>query len=124
MKLRFSVKYFLATVVLFMIELSIATVFRNLFFVRAFLGDVIAVVFLFTLILSFIKVENKNLLILGVFVFACLLEFGQYFHLAELLGFKKGSIMYIVIGNSFAWEDILCYFAGCVLLYIFVKFEK
>ena len=42
----------------------------------------------------------------------------------NILGFEKGSIMYIVIGNSFAWEDILCYFAGCVLLYIFVKFKK
>ena len=124
MKLRFSLKYFVATIVIFLVELSIATVFKNWFFVRAYLGDVIAVMFLYTLILSFIKVENKNLVILGVFVFACLLEFGQYFHVAELFGFKKGSIMYIVIGNSFAWEDILCYFAGCVLLYIFVKFKK
>ena len=124
MKINFNLKYFLATIVLFLIELLIATVFKNWFFVRAYLGDVIAVMFLYTLILSFMKVENKNLVILGVFVFACLLEFGQYFHVAELLGFKKGSIMYIVIGNSFAWEDILCYFAGCVLLYIFVKFKK
>ncbi len=120
----FNIKYFIASVVVFFVEVLIATVLKECFFVRAYLGDVIVVILLYTLLLSFFKVENHPKLIFGIFIFSCLIEFMQYFHVAELLGFKKGSLMYIVIGNSFAWEDILCYAVGCLLLYLFIKLKK
>jgi hypothetical protein len=66
---------------------------------------------------------NDTKLILGIFAFSCLIEFAQFFNIAEKLGFKPGSLMYIVIGNSFSWIDILCYGVGCLVLYIFVKIK-
>ncbi|UOU99274.1 DUF2809 domain-containing protein [Chryseobacterium daecheongense] len=103
-------------------EVIIATKLEHIFFVRAYLGDVIVVILLYTLIKSFVKVNNQKL-IFCIFVFSCLVEFAQYFSMAEKLGFFPGSLMYIVIGNSFSWIDILCYATGCVLLYLYVKIK-
>lgn len=120
MKFQFSLKYLLLTLFIFLVEVLIATKLSHIFFVRAYLGDVIVVMLLYTFVKSFIKVNNEKL-ILGILIFSFLIEFAQYFNIAEKLGFQKGSLMYIVIGNSFSWIDNLCYAVGCLLLYIFVK---
>lgn len=120
MKLQFNLKYFLASIAIFLIEVLIATTLKDIFFIRAYLGDVIVVMLLYTMVKSLFKV-NEQKLILGILVFSCLVEFAQYFNIAEKLGFRPGSLMYIVIGNSFSWIDILCYVVGCLLLYLFVK---
>lgn len=122
MKFQFSLKYFLISIFIFLIEVLIATKLKDVFFVRAYLGDVIVVMLLYTLIKSFFSVNNEKL-ILGILIFSCLLEFAQYFNIAEKLGFRKGSLMYIIIGNSFSWIDILCYAVGCLLLYLFVRLK-
>ncbi|GAB0154893.1 hypothetical protein CHRYSEOSP005_01530 [Chryseobacterium sp. Alg-005] len=123
MKLKFNIRYFLLTLFLFLTEVFIAVRLEDIFFVRAYLGDVIVVILLFTLVRSFIKINSQKL-IMGIFVFSCLIEFAQYFKIAEKLGFPEGSLMYIVIGNSFSWVDILCYAAGCALLYLFVRIKN
>lgn len=123
MKIKFSLEYFLLTILLFCTEVLIATVFKNNFFVRAYLGDVIVVILLYTFVRSFLKI-NSIMLISGIFLFSCLIEFAQYFTIAEKLGFKPGSLMYIVIGNSFSWIDILCYAVGCLLLFIPVYLNR
>jgi hypothetical protein len=121
MKLTFNFKYLLATIIIFLVEVLIATILKDIFFIRAYLGDVIVVMLIYTFIKSFIQINNNQKLILGILVFSCLVEFAQYFNIAEKLGFQPGSLMYIVIGNSFSWIDILCYAVGCLLLYLFVK---
>ncbi|MGU3374489.1 ribosomal maturation YjgA family protein [Chryseobacterium sp. M5A1_1a] len=120
MKLQFSFKYFLLSVFIFLIEVLIATKLKGIFFVRAYLGDVIVVILLYTLVKSFFRVNNQKL-IWGILIFSFMVEFAQYFNIAEKLGFRPGSLMYIVIGNSFSWIDILCYAVGCLLIYLFVK---
>lgn len=122
MQLKLSLKYLLLTVFIFLIEVLIATVLKDIFFVRAYLGDAIVVILLYTFVKSFILIDNQKL-ILGIFIFSCMVEFAQYFNIAEKLGFQPGSLMYIVIGNSFSWIDILCYAAGCLVLYIWVKYR-
>ncbi|MBB4806858.1 DNA integrity scanning protein DisA with diadenylate cyclase activity [Chryseobacterium defluvii] len=123
MKLKFNLKYFLLTIFIFLTEVLIATKLKDFFFVRAYLGDVIVVILIYTFIRSFAKMNDQKL-ILGILAFSCLVEFAQYFNIAEKLGFREGSLMYIVIGNSFSWIDILCYAAGCFLLYLFVKIKS
>ncbi|KAB1231837.1 ribosomal maturation YjgA family protein [Chryseobacterium viscerum] len=120
MKLQFSLKYFLLTLLIFLVEILIATKLSGIFFVRAYLGDVIVVMLMYTFVKSFVKVNDQKL-ILGILIFSFLVEFAQYFHIAEKLGFRPGSLMYIVIGNSFSWIDNLCYAVGCLILYIFVR---
>lgn len=123
MRIKFSLKYFLITILIFLVEVLIATVLKDNFFIRAYLGDVIVVMLLYTFVKSFVIIDETKL-ILGIFVFSCLVEFAQFFNIAEKLGFQPGSLMYIVIGNSFSWIDILCYGAGCLILYIFVKIKS
>jgi hypothetical protein len=120
MKLQFSLKYFLLTLLIFLVEILIATKLSGIFFVRAYLGDVIVVMLMYTFVKSFVKVNDQKL-ILGILIFSFMVEFAQYFHIAEKLGFRPGSLMYIVIGNSFSWIDNLCYAVGCLILYIFVR---
>ncbi len=119
-KLKFNLTYFLISLVIFIVEVLIATVFSNIFFVRAYLGDIIVVMLLFTIVKSFFVIKNNHSLILGIFLFSCLVEWAQYFHIAEKMGLRPGSIMYIIVGNSFSWIDIVCYAAGCLLLFLFV----
>jgi len=124
MKFGFNLKYFVSTLLLFLLEVLIATKLKDIFFVRAYLGDVIVVMLIYTFIKSFFEIKNNQKLILGIFIFSCLVEFAQHFNVAEKLGFQPGSLMYIVIGNSFSWIDILCYAAGCLLLSVFVKITE
>jgi DNA integrity scanning protein DisA with diadenylate cyclase activity len=123
MKLQFSLKYLLLTVFIFLVEMLIATKLSHIFFVRAYLGDAIVVMLLYTFVKSFVKVNNEKL-ILGILIFSFLIEFAQYFNIAEKLGFRPGSLMYIVIGNSFSWIDNLCYAIGCLILYLIVRMTK
>lgn len=123
MKFKFSLKYLLITILIFLTEVLIATKLEHIFFIRAYLGDVIVAMLLYTFVKTFITINNQKL-ITGIFVFSCLLEFAQYFKIADKLGFQPGSLMYIVIGNSFSWIDILCYAVGCLLLFLFMKFNN
>ncbi|WP_347219291.1 DUF2809 domain-containing protein [Chryseobacterium sp.] len=123
MKFQLSLKYLLISIFIFLIEVLIATKLKDIFFVRAYLGDVIVVILLYTLVKSFFRVNNEKL-ILGILIFSCCVEFTQYFNIAEKLGFRPGSLMYIVIGNSFSWIDILCYAAGCLLLFVWIKLNN
>ncbi|MBF8457785.1 DUF2809 domain-containing protein [Kaistella sp. G5-32] len=119
--MKFSLKYFLLSILLFLIEVLIATVFKDIFFVRAYLGDVIVVILIYTLILTFFKVENRTKLITRIFIFSVIVEVLQYFKIADVLGLKPGSIAAIVVGNSFSWIDILCYAAGCTIIFLITK---
>ena len=120
MKFKFNLKYLLLSILIFLVEVLIATVLKDQFFIRAYLGDVIVVMLLYTLVKSFF-ITNDTKLILGIFAFSCLIEFAQFFKIADKLGFPEGSLMYVVVGNSFSWIDILCYGVGCLFLYVFVK---
>ncbi|HCR77510.1 MAG TPA: DUF2809 domain-containing protein [Chryseobacterium sp.] len=123
-RVTFNYTYFLATVFIFLTEVLIAIKLKDIFFVRAYLGDVIVVMLIYTFIKTFFRIEDNKKLILSILIFSFLIEFAQYFNIAEKLGFRKGSLMYIVIGNSFSWIDILCYLVGCLLLFVFIKFQK
>jgi len=115
--MKFSFKYFLIAIVIFLIEVLIATKLKDWFFVRAYLGDVFVVMLMYYFIKSFFDFEPVKLII-GIFIFSCLIELLQYFHFGELLGFKDNRLMMIILGNSFSWIDVLCYFAGCVILFL------
>lgn len=117
MKFSFQIRYFLIAMAIFLTEVLIATIFKDIYFVRAFLGDVLVVVLLYFLVLSFFRVERKGVLLLGIFAFSVMIEVAQYFKIAEKLGFAEGSVMHIVVGNYFSWGDIVCYAVGCLAMW-------
>lgn len=120
----FNYKYFLTTIFLFLAEVSIATFFKDIFWLRAYFGDVLVVILIYTFMLTFLEIKNKTLLNIGVFLFACVIEFAQYFHFAEWFGLKNNKIAMIVLGNSFSWIDILCYAMGSFCIFTFHKILK
>lgn len=124
MNFRFSLTYFLLSVLIFGIEYLIATVFKDIVFVRAYLGDVIVVWLLYTLVLTVVNFKNKYTLANGILLFSFAVETAQYFKLAEKLGYTPGSIMYILIGNSFSWWDMLCYLVGVMCLWLVIFWSR
>ena len=120
---KFYYKSFLIAIFIFVVEVLIATELKNIFFVRAYLGDVFVVMLMYYFIKAFFDF-NPTKLIVGIFIFSCLIEFAQYFHFGELMGFKDIRIVMIMLGNSFSWLDILCYFAGCVILFLITNIKS
>ena len=120
----FNYKYFLTTIFLFLAEASIATIFKDIIWLRAYFGDVLVVILIYTFILTFLEIKNKTPLNIGIFLFACVIEFAQYFHFAEWFGLKDNTIAMIVLGNSFSLIDILCYAMGSFCIFTFHKILK
>jgi hypothetical protein len=120
MQLKFNASYFYKTLVFFAIEVLIATVLSRIGILRAYVGDILVILLLYCLVLSFVKVKNKDKLLIGIFIFAVVVEVLQYFRIASYLGFSYGSLGYILLGNHFSWEDIVCYAIGCGIAKLFL----
>jgi DNA integrity scanning protein DisA with diadenylate cyclase activity len=84
---KFDYKNLLIAIVIFFIEVLIATKLKECFFVRAYLGDVFVVILMYYFIKAFFDFDSTKLIV-GIFIFSCLIEFAQYFHFGEILGFK------------------------------------
>lgn len=107
--------YLSLSVILFFVELFIALFVRDRF-IRPYFGDVLVVILVYTAV-RVVFPEKPKLLPIYVFIFAVLVEVLQYLDFAELLG--GGVILSTIIGTSFSWLDILCYFVGVILIYPF-----
>jgi hypothetical protein len=57
-------------------------------------------------------------LAVSVFVLGVLVECAQYFSLADRLGFARGGVGSIVIGNTFGLSDVWMYFAGALTAWV------
>jgi len=97
--------------------LVIIAIFVNDGFIRPYLGDVLVVVFVYCALRSIVEIK-LGLLPLFVFVFATLVEIGQYFHLVEFLGLQDNPIARIALGSTFDIADIICYAVGCAGLLV------
>ena len=117
-----NIKYLCAFIIILAIEIMIA-VFAKDNFIRSYLGDVLVVALIYTFVKTFVRSEIK-LLPLYIFIFAVLVEIGQYFHLIELLGLEDYTIARIIIGTTFDVKDILCYFVGCTGIWLFELWKK
>lgn len=108
--------YALLALAIFLVEVLIATRLVDLRFIRGSVGDFLVTGLLYFL-LQAARPSPPKALAAGVFVFACLVELAQYFHLADRLGFARGSVWHILLGNVFSWQDILMYGLGCLAAY-------
>lgn len=119
--MKFNSKYFFAALIIFLVEVAIATLFKSVSFVRAYLGDILVVILIYCFIRAFFRIKNTKKLLIGIFCFAVFVEVLQYFKIVTFFGFGKGTLGYILLGNHFSYEDILCYATGCFLAFIFDK---
>jgi hypothetical protein len=112
--MHFKPRYLIIALVIFVLEVLVATTFAAVPFIRGSISDILVVALIYYLILAFVRVHEVALA-LGVLLFAYAVEVGQYFRIADVLGFERGSLMSILIGTTFSWEDLLMYLLGCVL---------
>ncbi|WP_295337661.1 DUF2809 domain-containing protein [Flavobacterium sp.] len=117
--LHFNRTYFLLTVLLFLIEVSIA-LFVNDNFIRPYFGDVLVVILIYCFLKSFFKWSVLNTCI-AVLLFAFSVETLQYFTIVEKLQLQDNGLAKTVIGTSFAWEDILAYSVGTAMVIVAEK---
>jgi hypothetical protein len=109
-------KYLLIAILLFLCEVLIATKLSALKYIRGSLGDFLVVILLYFIVKTIRDVPALPLAI-SVFVFACIVEISQYFHLADALGFRRGSLLSILLGTNFSFFDILMYLVGTLVAY-------
>jgi Protein of unknown function (DUF2809) len=108
--MRFNLKYFCLTILIFLIEVLIA-VFFNDPFIRPFIGDVLVVILIYCFVRAFWKVR-VDMAIASIFVFSCIVEILQYFNLVDRLGLRSNKLLSTILGTTFDWKDLLAYAIG------------
>ena len=86
-------------------------------FIRPYFGDVLVTILLCCFCRIFIP-RKLPALPVYVFLFATAVEVSQYFDLVKLLGLENNRFLSVLMGRSFAFLDILCYAAGCLLFFL------
>jgi len=108
-------RYLFLSTLLLSIEILIAVFIKDTF-VRPFLGDVLAVMLIFSMIRIFYSGQKLKLVIF-VLVFSFLVEFSQYFRLIEILGLEEIRFAQITLGATFDPLDLFAYTIGSVIMY-------
>lgn len=114
-------KYGLVTLCILSLEIVIAY-FVHDNFVRPFIGDVLVVILIYVFVQTFTKLP-PSYAVIGVFVFALIIEFLQLFSLAQILGLEENKIAKIVLGSTFDPLDILAYLIGAWIC-LFTEFRR
>ncbi len=117
--MRFKAYYCFWSIILFLIELYIA-LYVDDNFVRPYLGDVLVVILIYAMVRTCFKVSIVTTA-LGVLIFSFCIEILQYFKIVEILGLGSSAFARTVIGTTFAWEDLVAYSVGIVILLCFEK---
>lgn len=116
MKFRFDKKYFLYFLGLLIVEILIALFVENPM-IRGSVGDVLVVILIYCFIQAFFQI-NKKKTIIGVGIFALLVEISQAFHLVEKLNLQDNKFFSTVLGTTFDLNDVWAYLAGCAVVWM------
>ncbi len=116
---HFNLKYLLWAILIFLVEIFIALYIRDAI-IRPYIGDVLVVILLYCLVKSFLRVRVLPTAI-AVLLFAYLIEALQYFQYVKWLGLEHSHLANVVMGNSFAWTDLMAYTIGIVFVLFFEK---
>lgn len=120
--IRFSPFYFIATLLLFIIEVLIALYVDDAI-IRPYGGDVLVVMLIYCFVKAVLRISVLKAAII-VLLFSYLVEALQYFNLVALLGLEQYKLARIVIGTSFAWMDMLAYTIGFVLILLLERLRS
>lgn len=111
--------YFIATVLLFLIELFIALYIHD-DFIRPYFGDFLVVILLYCFMRAVFNFSVLRTAML-VLIFSYLIETLQYFKFVEILNLQEYKIARVVIGTSFVWVDLLAYTLGIIFVLLLEK---
>ena len=118
----FKKKYFLLTIILFIIEVFIALFVRDRF-IRPYGGDFLVVILIYCFLRTFI---NQSPLRIAIFtlIFSFAVEIAQYFKIVEVLGLKGNRFAEIVIGTGYSNHDLVAYTLGVLVCYFFDRSQE
>ncbi len=120
--------FIIALLILIAVEVVIAlTQHGN--WLRYYGGDVIIVWAVYCLVQSVLGGKNNHYIVhIGVLLFAFLVEFLQYIHIVDIIGLGHIEFFRILIGTSFAVEDLWSYALGTAIAlvgtFIYNKMNK
>ena len=117
--LKFNKGYLLITFLLLITEVLIA-LFVHDSIIRPYVGDILVVTLIYCFFRSFINLSVVQVAIFTL-LFAYFIEALQYFDLLNKLGLGNNKVANIIIGNTFAWVDMLCYTLGIVIVILLEK---
>lgn len=106
------IPYLIAFLAVLGIEVLIGAFVRDRF-IRPYMGDVLVAVLLCCLARC-VWPHGTRWLSVGVFGFCLMAELVQLMGLSQRLGLE-GTVLSIILGATFDWADIVCYFTGCGL---------
>lgn len=86
-------------------------------FIRPYAGDFLVVILIYCFIMAWLKTPVRPTA-LAVLLFAYAVEVLQYFKLVKHLGLQHSKLANIVIGNHFAWSDMIAYTLGILFVVI------
>lgn len=118
----FRPKYALAALALFTIEVLIA-VFVHDGFVRPYLGDVIVILLIYSFFRAFFNIGVMPALFMTI-SFALTIEALQFMNLVDRLGLRHSKLATTILGSSFSWADIACYYIGGVLILVWERYHR
>lgn len=107
---RFNRNYFIAALVIFIIEVLIAKYLDDRI-IRPYIGDVLVVILIYCFVRAFFKTPIFATAI-GALVFAYLVEGLQYIRIVDNLGLQNSRLARTVLGTSAEWTDIAAYTLG------------
>ena len=117
--------YGIASLILLGIEILIGVFGTG--WIRAFFGDVLVVILLYTLFrtISINKPSKWFILPTVILVFAFGVEFLQLWGFCDRFGITN-PLLRIIIGTSFSVYDLICYAAGIIPCYLaeYIKTHK
>ena len=114
-------RYLLLFGLLLLTEILIG-VFLKGGFIRAYGGDILVLPLLYAFLRILFPRSDKftmRVLPLGLFIFGVLVEALQGAHIADRLHITS-RVIRIIIGSTFDFLDMVCYFAGMLLIYSFL----
>lgn len=112
--MRFHRGYALLALVLFLTEVVIALFVRDRF-IRPYLGDTLAVILVYAALRATLCIDVIPAAATA-FLIAVAIEFGQYFHLLDVLGLAGNGIARTVLGYGFELKDFIAYAAGALIV--------
>ena len=107
---------------LFIIEVLIAVFVKDRF-VRPYVGDTLVVILIYCFLRAFLRSPVAPVAIF-VLMLSFMIEYLQYINVVQKLGLEGSVIASTVLGTSFAWNDIVAYVAGFVIVVVTERIRK
>jgi len=120
--LTFNLRFFLLTLVLFVIEVLIA-LFVHDRILRPYGGDFLVTILTYCAGRTLIKASPWKIAI-GALLFSYTVEILQYFNIVDRLALSDNLLAKMVIGYGFEWLDLVAYTLGIITVLILERLGK